>query len=302
MKEVIKFFLIVAVTVVVADIFVGAGMKYYIDNTSLKGDYESIDHLVKNNSDEAIIIGSSIALNSTVPSIITDSIGVSCWNAGSKGQFFPYYESMLEIILTHHNPKYILLGLRDNELSRVGTGARYNILAPYYGLGYTTIDKNLDEGSCVKRALLGSALYRYNGAWFHMIAPTSEKCERGFVGRKVPPYLPILVENEDVQARQECVDALLRMIKRCKEAGTQLVVYFPPVFGTTPFGTMSSVKTAEEICKQNGVRCYNDYNDSLFIQHPEWYSDNRHLNRNGAIVFSQRFGAWLKASTDKERK
>ncbi len=293
-----RFVLSCIVIVVLADILFGAFCNWYVRNKPLPGDYENVDYLIKRSNDDVIILGSSIALNSLMPTIIEDSLHLTCFDGGANGQSFVFYESMMECIMARHKPKMFVLGLRPEELTGTGVGGRYNFLVPYYEKGYTMIDSCLRARDKYEPILLHSNLYRYNTIWwrillYHFITP-GEPGEKGFVAKGIPSVFPTLYEKEARgEISEERREEFVSMAERCQREGVQLVVYFPPVYyqysGITP-----TIRFVEEYCKEHNIPCFNDSQNEEFLHNKEWFYDNVHLNKNGAVIYSNMFVKELK--------
>ena len=156
MKKVIKFILIIVAIVVVADFVVGQMGDYMVDNHKMAGDYKSVEYVMTQCDEDVLILGSSVALNGLVPTVITDSTGLSCYNGSANGQVLPFFETMLESIFKRYTPKTIIFGFRPNETTPTGIGDRYNLWVPSYGKGYETLDRYLESSSVEEKYLLKS--------------------------------------------------------------------------------------------------------------------------------------------------
>lgn len=299
MKKIVCFIGVVALIVVACDLTFGAFSKYYVKNHPLPGDYRSIDYIIKESKDEVVILGSSVALNSFMPSLAEDSLGVSCYNAGANGQVLPFFKSVLECMLSRYTPKLVILGMRPDELSGTGIGGRYNILVPYYKMGYETIDRYMESKDKYEPWLLKSNLYRYNTIWwrillYHFITP-GEPGEKGFVAKGIPMYFPEMTTTKAAQnCSEERLNELQSMITLCESKGVKMVVYFPPMY-TKIEGVSTSVERVKEICAKHHFPCFDDSQDSTFLAHKEWFYDNVHLNKDGAPVYTKSLVKRLKA-------
>ena len=174
----------------IVDILFGVFSRYYVNNYQIPGDYRTIDYLIKETNDDVLIIGSSVALNSTISSVLEDSLNMSVWNGACNGQGLPYFETILEAVFSHHTPKAIIWGMRENELNNYTKGNRYDMLAPYYGFGYETLDKYIEEGELIDKLMAKSSLYRNNTIWvrillYNFIEP-GEKGGKGFIAKGIP--------------------------------------------------------------------------------------------------------------------
>lgn len=297
MKRVIKFISICTITIVVVDLLFGIGMKYYVSNYQIPGDYKTFDYMMKSPNEDLYVLGSSVALNGVNASILTDSLGLSCWNGASNGQALAYCEVMTERICKAGKAKYILLGMRPNEL---GSGlGRIRLLMPYYKTGISTLDTYLDEETKYNKIFLKSSLYRYNTIWFRIflynfIEP-GEKGERGFIAKPIPSIQPTLHElaNKEYHINENGTRRFENIINMCDKAGVKLVVFFPPMYDRYKEGYVNGCKAIEKICEKENVPYYDMSQDETFLNHPEWFYDNVHLNINGAQVFSSQLLQWL---------
>ena len=282
MKKIIKFVGIVIIVIIITDIMVGFGCRFYINNHRLSGEFGEIDYIAKILDEDIIILGSSVALNGINPNIITDSLGLSCYNGGANGQILPYYESLLECIVKREKkPSIIILGLRTNELAGEGNGGRYSVFLPYYHTGMENIDKRLESKSWEERYLLYSNLYRYNPIWWrlflYILLPPEEKGKNGFTGKPVPMVYPELKNDISSPITNERINSFLNMVQLCKKNDIRLVVVFPPMYFHYTDKT-ETIDYVEKYCIKNGIPCYNDSQNSTFLSDSHLFYDNVHVN------------------------
>lgn len=82
---------------------------------------------------DAIILGSSRGRRNYNPKYITDSLGISCYNAGHDGQTIFYEQAIIRMALSRYTPKLVILDLNPEEMYyREVHYDRLNVLAPYY--------------------------------------------------------------------------------------------------------------------------------------------------------------------------
>lgn len=299
MKKILKFIGIIIATILLADIIWGVATDYYVKNHSIPGDYETIDYLIKDSHDDIIIMGSSVALNSAISTIIEDSLGMSVWNGACNGQQMPYFETLLDCHFKHHKPRAVIFGLRETELSDCSKGSRYNMLAPYYGMGFDVLDSYIEEGSWVDRVMAQSNLYRYNTIWvrillYNFIQP-GEKGEKGFIAKGIPAYPPTMIYEEDARGiSEQGVAKFLDIVKMCRDNGVEVAVFFPPMYKEYPHHRCKAVDATKKLCLENDIFVYDAFQDSMFLQSPHLFYDNIHLNKEGAKIFSYRLAHELK--------
>lgn len=300
MKKSVGFILSIVILLLIVDFLFGYAANLYVNKYGLRGDYQPIEYVVKQCKDDAIFIGSSVVINSLMPSVLEDSLGISCYNAGANSQTMYYFNTISNSILQRYTPKMIILGLRPEEFSGDGLG-RYHLLVPYYNKGYNEIDSVLESENKYEKYFLKSNLYRYNTIWFRILlyhffrGNESEKIKnKGFSGHEKPLFPPHLANSSLSQYVSDNKKVLFeRLVRLCKERGITLVVYSPPMYTIYKEKT-GTVKALEKICTDNDIRYYYDTQDSLFLKHPEWFYDNDHLNKYGALEYSKIFASRLK--------
>ena len=283
----------------------GICCKYYIKNYQLTGRYEPLDRLLKTVDSEILIIGNSIILNSLDPKTIEDSLSQSCYNGGIIGQGIDFSETIIDCVLQRYTPKTIILGLRPEEMGgNIGDGI-YDILRPYYNMGYTSIDEHLESYSGSKRILLHSNLIRYNTIWIrvllYMFFDKSIYPQNGFMPKEVPSTLAQQKRmSYCANPSKEKLETIERIIKKCKAKGINIVICFPPTLQIFPQKPILCVEAVEQICKKNDSHFITSYDCQYYQERPELFFDDVHLNINGASLYSKDFAKQLKSQiTDK---
>lgn len=83
--------------------------------------------------DDAFILGSSRGRRNYNPKIISDSLGISVYNAGHDGQTIFYEQAIVRMALARYTPKMVIIDLNPEEMYyREVHYDRLNVLAPYY--------------------------------------------------------------------------------------------------------------------------------------------------------------------------
>lgn len=299
MKKTAIYILSVIACLILADITIGVLCRNYIKGHQLTGRYQPLDRLIKEVDTDIILIGNSAILNSTNPDIMEDSLDMNCYNGGITGQGIDFFETIIDCILQRHTPKMIVIGMRPEEMGEhIGDGI-YDVLKPYYGLGYKSIDNHFNKIGGIERFLNYSNLYRYNNIWvrvlLYMLFDKTTYQENGFMPKEVPSPLPRLKKigkcEKPLKWKLECVE---RIIKKCKAKNIKIVVCYPPTLMDFGQDTIPCVKAVNDICKRNNIKCLIYYNDKEFQNRPELFYDDGHVNKNGAYVFSTKMSNLLK--------
>lgn len=289
-----KFIVTIVFLVVFIDILFGLVTRLIVNKVHLRGDYESIDYVMTQANEDVLVLGSSVALNSFVPTIFTESTGLTSYNAASNAQNFTFFETITDCILKRTTPKMLILGIRPSDLTGVGIGDRFNIFAPYYGQGYPLIDHYMNSKNSYDKYLLKSNLYRYNTIWWRILlyffVTPSEPGEKGYIAKGIPLIKPeIIHERADSVYTERRVKSLLRIISLCEAKGVKLVVFCPPMYTVfDPEGVMPiPMVKLQEICKQHHIPFFYDTQDQNFLKRPDLFYDNEHLNKLGAPIYTK---------------
>lgn len=293
MKKVLKFISIVVAIVIVVDLIVGQIGDFMVDNHKMEGDYKSVEYVMTQCDEDVLILGSLVALNALVPTVISDSVGLSCYNGSANGQFLPFFETMLSCVFKRYTPRTIIFGFRPDEMATTGVGPRYDLLVPYYDKGYETLDAYLESSSPEEKYLLKSNLYKYNNIWWRILlyqfVTPNEQGENGFVAKGTPRFYPRLnAESEDYVSTPERLAQFERIVNMCKEKGVKpVVVFLPKYLKLYNDGNLSAINDVLDICKANDVKCYVDVQREEYLTDSTMFYDETHLNKEGAYRYTR---------------
>lgn len=256
--------------------------------------------------DEIMILGSSRAAHHYIPQILEDSIGLSCYNAGSDGMCIYYsYGILASRIQRGCPPKMVILEVTgsDAEVSQSATfslDAALDRYAPHYG-EVAQIDSMYILNGWKERVKLMSKTYKYNSKLVQMIKcnyiPSPEN--KGYEAlngvmhiaeeQKVSDIMPSTSYSyPNIEDRKLLY--LQKLIDDCKTNNIELVMCFSPCYGQT---TSASICMIEQLATENNVTFLN-YGSDVHFQKPEYFQDASHLNDNGAKMYSMEISRVLK--------
>lgn len=248
--------------------------------------------------DELMILGSSRAAHHYVPQVFEDSLGLSCYNAGSDGMCIYYHYGVLASRIQRGcPPKMVILEIisTDAEISQSATfslDAALDRFAPHYG-EFAEIDSLFALNGWKDKVKLMSKTYKYNSKLVQTIKcnyiPWPE--DRGYEaltgvmhvddGEKIADVLtPVLIEPI-IEKRK--LKYLQKFIDDCKNNDIELVMCYSPYYGQT---VPKSIKMIEELASDNNVLFLN-YGNDIHFQKPEYFQDESHLNDTGAKEYSK---------------
>ena len=302
-KKLLRIVLLVVVLVMVLDVGFGRCMSWYLTHNDIPGDYRKIEYMLKGINTQILFLGASTCMNSIKPEVLERGLGKSVFNGGLNDQRLEFFDVMSEAVLSHSSPELLILVLRQNDLV-IHSNGRLKMMNIYYHLGNTKLDAYLNEGSLKKKILLNSAFYRFNTYWWRILLyhfkSFDELASGGFVGKPVPKVLPYRLDaTQEVDAnlsvdhrKMLCIN---NIFAACRKAGTKLWVLIPPEYYIRNKGVESSALShIHMFCNENNIPFFDDSQHPDFMDHPEYFYDNNHLNANGAEVYTQFFLKRLK--------
>ena len=296
-----RFFLYLAsVSAIVAatDMLSGLVLSRYVSKHNLPGDYMKINHMLRSGQEDILILGSSVGMNSFIPSEFKTKFGLSCFNAGANDQNMEFHEVMLSAFLKRHKPKMVVLALRPHDILSKSRG-RFGMLRIFYRCGYPLIDRFLEEGGAWEKFCLNSALYRFNTfGWrllLYYLKSKNELADGGFVAKPVvapPAYTKIseLSAGDPLPppevGKLASFDSIAAM---CRSAGTRLAVVLTPYHFDYGETRPAGAAVFEKICRERGIEFYDDTCNPKFSPRGELFFDNFHLNKDGATLYTADF-------------
>lgn len=290
MKKLVIWFLVVVAVIVSLDVAFGFFFKKYMDTHTLPGDYEMTDHVLRGFDEDAVVLGSSVALNSINARTLQDSLGTTFFNGGANAQVFPFYLTMLKAVTEQKTPRQVILCLTPENLDGDGIGDRYNFLAPYYGRGMADIDTRMENGDWRERLFLKSNFYRLNRIWFRILlynfTSAGIKGENGTIVKPIPPAFPARKTYKDLKMSADRRKDFEDFLAICRDKGIDLTVIFTPLFANMPARTLSVITEAESLCRRYGARFYDDTGMQPFNSDSTLFYDDMHINLNGTKIYT----------------
>ena len=278
---------------VVMDWMIGSLMASFYHHSKHGIFYRQIYCLTESN-ENILILGSSRAAHHYVPSILEDSLGMSCYNAGSDGMCIYYHYAILSSYLASGRiPKLVIYDVNDFELCE-SNGATFTLdaaldrLAPHYG-EYKEIDSLFSLNGWKEGLKLKLRTYRYNSKMVQLIKcnllPTVE--DNGY--EAVYGILPDSLQMCDIPyfTTQKKEDGKMRyfveMIKKLKANKIPVILVYSPIYEK---GHWNNIDDIRQIAKQYDIVVL-DYTNNSSLMKPELFKDVMHLNNEGAYRFTR---------------
>lgn len=277
----------------------GVVMRYLQDHA--KGGYIGHhNHILRQSNEEILIFGSSRAIHHYNPKIITDSLGMSCYNCGQDGNGIILFYGWWQVIKERHLPKMIIYDVSPGFDLLIGEdNSKFLgwLKSEYDNESVKQIFENIDPTEKYK---MMSMMYRYNSKFLQNIIdyihPIFQITPNG--------YFPLDGDMDKMKIKKDSneeevnylFDAqklyyLDNFIKETTERGVKLVFISSPVW----YGVdIKQYEPLERMCRKYGVQFYNYSNDTLFVSKDEMFKDGSHLNAYGADEFSKLICGFLK--------
>ncbi len=274
----------------------GYVFSYLSENA--KGGYTGHYHyLVDKTNEDILIFGSSRAIHHYNPQIITDSLGLSCYNCGQNGNGILLFYGWWKLISERYHPKMVIYDVTDEfDLLEGEDNHKYlGWLKEAYDHDYVKdIFLSIDE---MERFKMISQMYRYNSKWHQVLAdyikPLYVVEENGFFPLVGSIDSMKVRKNVNVYKQFQFDDLKLEYLKRfVRELGeTKLVfVVSPSIYGNNE----TRLQPIRELCSKYNIKLYDYSNSQKYVRNSNYFKDGSHLNAIGADVFTREFVSDLK--------
>ncbi len=303
MKKFIGSLLFIIICLFVVDRIGGLCMWWVNQNTK---DFSApkIKHLATEATEDVILMGTSRCNFHYVPSIISDTLGMSVYNGGidaSDNIYFQYI--MLNHLLSCHKPKLVCLEVSERDFGRqVDPFCDISFLAPYIGRNDQADSVFRRAGSYWKYQV--SHLYRYNAKAVSnlggLLINKQSGEDHGFVPISGASHHPQKMEHRSTLKRidEEKIRYVERFVRLCRGNGVKVVMMISPLYAQVDADYYEPLKT---VASKNGVPYLDYHTQGLFLDRPDFFKDNIHLCGDGAKAYSAIFASDLKRILETER-
>ncbi|MFP5041134.1 hypothetical protein [Parasediminibacterium sp. JCM 36343] len=260
---------------------------------------------------DILILGSSRAERHYSPSILSDSLHKSCYNAGMDAQSIPYCTALQEVIFKRWKPKMIILDINPWEfIEDTIKYEKLSILLPYCN-EHPELIKYLEIASPMERLKLYSNIYPYNSTFFIAV---NDKLHAQKMPTEEFGYAPIIKvmdaaeitltkkallqdEKKDkdfyVKTDAFAFNLYRQFLKRCTDNHIKTYVITSPTL--IPGYQNKSKKELLSISKTYPEIKFIDFSSNPnYNGHFEKFSDHIHLNKQGSEEFSKELAGRLK--------
>jgi hypothetical protein len=289
-------FIILGVIIVflVIDNLVGYVFKVAYNNTKY-GVIHRQNYCLNESNDDILILGSSEAAHNYVSSVFEDTLGMTCFNAGSDGMCIYYYYTVLACRIERGAaPKLVILDYGDADLLEIDDPTAkiescVSRLAPYYG-DYQSIRDLANDCGPYEKIKFVSHMYRYNSQIIQMCLGTFYPTKENKGYEPVSGSLPNNEQREQLSLHEEVIEEgkieyISKLINLCSQNGIKLIIVRSPKYYENPSPCFNVMK---EIAEKKGIPYY-DLSGLEEAMQPSLFRDISHLNNEGANAFSKHF-------------
>lgn len=285
--KVILFFLIIGVV----DFFYG--MTYDFINSHAKGgENKRVYDLCKKDKYDILIMGSSRAHHHYVPSLIEETTGMSCYNAGFDGNGVILAYGLLQQIVKQYRPQLVIydiepafdisIYLPDNDRTRY-----LSLQKPYFrDVDIAKIFKDVAIDEYYK---VHSGLYRYNSTCITGLV-SFLSCRGNDTLNGYEPLYGEMKEEANTKMKdtyskdEKKLEYITKFIDFANNKHIPLIIVASPKYLKESSAVFNEVK---EMCISKNVPFLDYYHLPDFMEHKEYFKEPMHLNDKGAIEFTK---------------
>ncbi len=249
------------------------------------------EYLFNNCKDDILILGSSRANHHYVPSVLEDSLGLTCYNAGEEGcGIIPAY-IRYRLVSDRKKPKLIIYEITPgyDYLTDQGGYSSYLGAVRQYADRKEVRDMYLDFSDEFGQLRLLSGMYRNNSCIIKNIKdvfkPTPDN--KGYA-----PLLGVINPQGEVKSQiiHKAIDTLKlsyieRLISETKSDGVSLAFFISPFFNEQD--DMVEYEPIIALSAKYGIPVINNSANKQFVGVTDYFQDYTHLNNNGAVTYTQ---------------
>ena len=264
-----------------------------------------IKYLVNNAHEDIILMGTSRCDVQYIPSIISDTLGMSVYNGGinASENIYSHY-IMLNHLLAKHTPKVICLEVMTNDfIEQEDPFKAVSFFAPYIGQNEKADSVFRLAGSYWQYYI--SHLYRFNAKAVSNIAGLvinrNPGGDNGYIPIPKPAQTPTILVYDKKQGKVDSLkkEFVQRFISLCKQHNVKLIFTIAPMYTKVD---PTHYDVLKYLAKRNQIQFLDYHTVGLFHDHPEYFRDPAHLWDKGARIYSSRFASDLKQIINIESK
>jgi len=246
-------------------------------------------------TEDVIIMGSSRASHHYVPEIISEKLGMSCFNAGQDGNGIILQYGRWNMLSKRYTPKLIIYDITAVFDFVSNDNRRYvDHLKPFSNerVAYDYIS-SLYPSEKIK---LLSGMYCYNYKFIEMFFDFISKGDYTTNHGYIPLYGQIrkeIIDNKHTgkiskfEKDPQKLYYFEQFLKETRDVGTKVVLVVSPSWSGGAF-EMEAISDLKNIAIKYKCSFY-EYLDTEICENPLYFKDSEHLNDDGAKIFTESF-------------
>lgn len=285
--QIALFFAIVAVVD-----FAAGKLFRYVQSNRAGGRTGAEWYACRESNEDIIIMGSSRASHHYVPQILSDSLGMSCFNAGQDGNGIILQYGRWKMISERYHPRIIIYDINPSfDLVKNDNMTYIDRLKPF--CDDIRVNNYVVELFPIEKLKLFSQTYRYNYKFLEIISDCKKKKSdetRGYIPlfgqiREEVVNKPIDVTANSFDLDEIKIFCLEKLAKECQAVDTKLVFVVSPFYKGGGFNEDTFIEVKKIAEKYGSEFVYLNVGDKTTCV--EWYKDSAHLNDTGACEFTK---------------
>ncbi len=302
--------IITAILLIATDFIIGYVADKVVDEMpNYSGQIAKDNYRLHRLETDIVILGSSRGSHHYVTSLLSDSIDnymgkeYSIYNAAIDGKFANSNSCAAEMIISRYRPKLVIIDIPESQLaSNDVTDIKFS--SPFYRKD-SIVRKYIDNISFEEKILMKSSLYRYNGKILRIASSffRQKNVDDG--------YLPLYGTTIDITKYDESTkeyNTETQILNPYSETNFRNVLRkytaenIPLIIACSPsFRPNNNNNQLRELCNEFNVPFIELYDLPYFNEHPELFKDAKHLNNDGAHIYTKIFFEHLKPYLDNMR-
>lgn len=243
---------------------------------------------------DIVVLGSSRAIHHYVPSIISDSLGLTCYNLGANGKNIYFQYANLNLLLTHHTPKIVIYDCFSVDVSKADFKYDFGSLSDYYPIygENKVVDSLINmQGTQYISRIICSHIYRYNSRFLEHLIEHSDISQCGYEPLSGVYEKELAVHRENITTDKSKIGTMQKLIDLCRSHKIQVVFAVSPRYALNETdGPMTQkYKIVCDLCQKNNVPFLYYELDITYLKDRSLFRDLGHLNDKGARQFTKQF-------------
>lgn len=270
--------------------FIFGKFMFYAESQSCSKNY----HCMYEADEDILILGSSFAERNIVPSVIEDSLGISCYNAGEAGNGSLVAWARYNMFVKNHIPKLIIYTLTPGyDYEKSDDYSKYlNTVKPYYGREESVVNMYDDLMDCSDDFKLKSNFVKFNSYGAQLIYYWLSKKNMGLKGYNplYGTFTPYDIENsqsfKEYRIDVPKMNYLEKLFADIKKRSIPILCVLPPDYRSNV--SLAQYKEGIQLCDKYGITVINHKYYEGISQNAQYFYDISHLNDKGAKFYTSR--------------